>query len=104
MITTRDKDGVKRTIKEEYGQGPQLRISVPLADTEQRLRQLATSPYKQDTRMAIICTDDCANCIMYKLGCARRCTRFPDIVCAGCPCRASKFAGDVNEVSNDGDT
>ena len=90
-------------IRESYSVGPKLRITIPLADTEQRLRQLSTTPYKPEVRMSVVCTDDCANCVMYLLGCARNCTRFPDIVCAGCPCRASAFAGGMNEVSDDGE-
>ncbi len=81
--------------------GPQLRISIPLADTEQRLHQLSTSPLKQSIRMTIICSDVCESCVLYTLGCAARCTRYPDIVCKGCPCRASKFAGTINEVKDD---
>lgn len=41
----------------------------------------------------VICNDDCDNCIMNTpSGCAKECFRFPDLVCEGCPCRASKFA------------
>ncbi len=47
--------------------------------------------------LKIICTDNCAECPMSKLGCALQCIRFPDKVCEGCPCRASKFA----ELSDD---
>jgi len=84
------------TIRErDLSLGPQLRLNVPLADTEQRLNQLSTTPYKG--RMEIVCTDDCANCILFNLGCASRCTRYPDIVCQSCPCRASKFVGQINE-------
>ena len=77
---------------------PAMRITIPLADNENRLRNLRTLPSRPEVRMAIVCTDDCDNCILNKLGCAKRCTRFPDIVCADCPCRASIFAGDINEV------
>ncbi len=76
---------------------PAMRITIPLADNEQRSRNLRTQPSRPEIRMAIVCTDDCENCIMYKLGCAKKCTRFPDIVCEACPCRASIFAGDINK-------
>ena len=47
----------------------------------------------------IICNDDCDNCpLNTDQGCAKNCFRFPDLVCEGCPCRASKFAPeDINE-------
>jgi hypothetical protein len=72
---------------------PSLRINIPPAD-----KGFNTIPTQKRTRMTVVCTDDCDNCIMFKLGCARRCARFPDNVCEACPCRASAFAGQINEV------
>ncbi len=46
--------------------------------------------------LGIECDDDCDNCPLYLKGCAGICNRFPDKVCKGCPCRASKFVGNVN--------
>ncbi len=41
----------------------------------------------------IVCNDDCDNCPLNTAeGCARGCYRYPDNVCEGCPCRASKHA------------
>lgn len=82
-----------KNMTEEKNKEPLLRISIPLASDAQRFRGLKTTPTKLRTRMTVVCTDDCENCIMFKLGCAKRCTRFPDIVCEQCPCRASAFAG-----------
>ncbi len=51
-----------------------------------------------DIRKGIICTDQCEQCPLFLIGCAKRCVRFPDLVCGDCPCRASFFAGSINPV------
>lgn len=46
----------------------------------------------------IVCTDDCESCVLNTPeGCANGCFRFPDLVCDGCPCRASEFAGPIRK-------
>lgn len=89
------------TMMEQPNKEPLLRISIPLAsESKGDRRKLQTTPSKLRTRMTVVCTDDCPNCIMFRLGCAKRCTRFPDIVCEACPCRASAFAGKIIEAED----
>ena len=66
-----------------------------------RIRQLPESRLTVPSkwRQSIVCTDQCDTCPMYLKGCAKRCSRFPDAVCATCPCRASIMAGNINGVS-----
>ncbi len=54
-----------------------------------------TEPW--EGRRTVICTDKCDECPLSKLGCALKCTRFPDRVCESCPCRSSKFVGEIND-------
>lgn len=64
----------------------------------ERMKQVApwtlTTPSKW--RKGFVCIDDCEACPLAQRGCARVCNRFPDAVCATCPCRASRYAGKIN--------
>jgi hypothetical protein len=41
-------------------------------------------------RRHVICSDDCDSCPLAINGCASRCTRWDDLICADCPCLATK--------------
>ena len=82
---------------------PELRMSLPLADTPDAVFRFSTVPSVLAVRQRIVCTDDCQNCVMFLRGCAKRCSRFPDLVCQACPCRGSEFAGEINKPGSIGD-
>jgi len=47
---------------------------------------------------SIVCIDDCDACPLFKRGCAGKCSRWDDLVCASCPCLGSKY-NDRAEIS-----
>lgn len=65
-------------------------------------RYVGEMPLPSPVRKGLICNDQCETCPLNKIGCAKKCVRFPDQVCSDCPCRASRYAGEINESGKAG--
>ena len=42
-------------------------------------------------RGSVSCSNDCETCPLYIKGCAQECVRWPDLICARCPCLGSAY-------------